>query len=442
MKKEVKSINIKIAGLHDKQKEVANKMLSNYAKGTKFHVLKASRQSGKTFLLERILIMRALAQPNQKGAIISKDADAAKKVLVSVKEILKRKPQLLNEKKTLRNTITFCNGTVINLFTAGNADAVAGNSFDIMIADEFALWKPGAWEIIRPSLAAKKNAFVILCSTPRGKNDFYDAYTMAVDPSDDFYEYYEMSYTDNPMYDLRQLDIDKKSMSPVAFKQEYLAQFVFGTSTVFGVYSHLQVTEQWEEPQPNKKYFFGIDPAGNGEDDYVVCIIDKDGKVCYMEEIVADNVLLRADRVAEIVSKYNDAVGYTECNATDSTYDLLRDRKLNVTKFISSNKSKGELVSSMLVDIADEDITFPTASLCPKLDNQMSIYTESKTKTGLATFSHPTGMHDDYLDAVMIANRARHSLTGNTLIDNTDIYVEKRVDHDRDYYNDLYEEDY
>lgn len=443
MKEEAKSVTIKIAGLHNKQKEIANKMLSNYANGTKFHVLKASRQSGKTYLLERILIMRALAHPNQLGAIISKDADAAAKVMKSVKEILKKQPQLLNEKKTLRNTITFCNGTVIQLFTAGNADAVVGNSFDILIADEFALWKPGAWGLIRPTLAAKKNAFVVLCSTPRGKNDFYDAYELAIDDSDNFYMYYDMSYLDNPMYDLRQLEIDKKGMSPVAFKQEYLAQFVFGTSQVFGNYSHLQTITKWEDPIPNKKYYFGIDPAGNGEDDYVICILDKDGKVCYMEEIIADNVLLRADRVREIVHTYNDAAGYTENNATDSTYDLLRDRKLNVTKFISSNKSKGELVSTLLIDIADNNIEMPEATLCPKLDNQMSMYKEGKTSTGLATYSHPVGMHDDYLDALMIANKARHDACGMGIVDNTDIYIkDKGRDDDRDYYNDLYDIDY
>lgn len=75
--------------------------------------------------------------------------------------------------------IDYPNGSRIQLFGADNADALRGMFFDGLVADEYGDWKPSVWGyVIRPALADRAGWAVII-GTPKGRNQFYDAYEQA-----------------------------------------------------------------------------------------------------------------------------------------------------------------------------------------------------------------------------------------------------------------------
>ena len=419
------NIKLKLKTLQDKQREIARAVIKTCPELTKYHILRASRQSGKTYLLERLAVSLATTKGDQSGAFIMATEAQTRKVFRSM---VKWVPAQLIKRKNNTNgsrEIEFINGTLLSFFSSGSYDTIAGNSFDFLIGDEFALWNRHAWGIIRPTLAAKPKAKVILASTPRGKNDFYKECVKGMSNDNTFVQHYRMSYKDNAMYDLREIEDARKTMPIELFKQEYLAEFIDGISIVFGNIDKVQLVKEWAKPIENTKYYFGLDISGDGEDKTVLTVLDQNGKTVLIHEVEAVSHPDQARELAPIIKSFgSDIVGYGEKNGLgNSLCDLLIEDKINIFKWITTNDSKQELVSDLITDINSLEIKLPTSDLCPTLDDEMSMYMAVRTKTNKLSYTHPIGMHDDYVDSLMIANKARRDNLGAFSPANTeDIY--------------------
>lgn len=407
------AINIKITSLQDRQRAIARAVIETCPSLTKYHVIRASRQSGKTFLLERLVVTLAMDKGDQSGAFIMATEAQTRKVFRSM---IKWIPDALIARKNNTNgsrEIEFINGTLLAFFSSGSYDTVAGNSFDFLIGDEFGLWNRHAWAIIKPTLAAKPFAKVVLASTPRGKNDFYKECVKGMS-DDPFVQHYRMSYKDNAMYDLREIEDARKSMSPELFKQEYLAEFIDGISIVFGSIDKVQKVKEWAKIEQGKKYYFGLDISGDGEDKTILTVLDEKGDVVLVHEVEAVSHPDQSRELSAIIKSFGEnIVGYGEKNGLgNSLCDLLSEDKINIYKWTTTNDSKQDLVSDLITDINTNDISLPTPDLCPKLDDEMSMYMAVRTKTNKLSYTHPVGMHDDYVDSLMIANKARRDNLG------------------------------
>lgn len=402
-------VNIKISSLFPKQKEIMKSIVQSTSK---YFSIKASRQSGKSVLLEKCSFYFCFQQNDLVTAFIMANQ---KQLVARFKSMTKWLPSELVTKANSspgNMEIQFVNGSSIMFYTAGNPDSIASNSFDYMFCDEFALWHPNAWQIIQPTVAAKPNAKVIIVSTPRGKNHFHTLYELGKDPEYSRYESYDMIYSDNPYYDLNDVQEARKTFTEYAFRQEYLAEFIFGSSTVFGEFLQCQTVDKWLYcDRTTNKYYFGLDISGAGDDKTVLTIINEDGVVVEILEVKSTNVLEQLQEIINTLSKYPKIKGYGEKNGLgDSLCDLLLDKGIDLTKWITTNDSKQELVSDLILALNEKQIMLPTADLCPELDNQMSIYAVSRSNTGKLVYSHPVGLHDDYVISLMLANKARKDL--------------------------------
>ena len=398
-------ININIDNLTPAQNKIAKAIINTPASETKYYVIRAARQSGKSFLNEIMALYWALSAPNIIVAFINALHKQNDKIFESMINWIP--PEVIRKAvKGDNRAITFINNSKIQFYTASSDSAVVGSSFDYMICDEFALWRQSAWTYIKPTVSAKQNAKVIISSTPRGKNQFYDA-CMKGQSNDPFYQEFRMSYLDNPYYDVREVEDAKNSSSDFAWRQEYLSEFIFGKSAVFGDISKNQKINKWLPYDHTKRYFVGIDFAGDGEDATVICIIDEDGNVAYMEEIEATTFPNQVRQIIPIIKRYK-AEGFGETNGLGGPMvDMIQEQNINLHDFITSNQSKQQLVSTFIKGMHDDDIKLPTVELCSKLDNEMSTYIAKRTPSGAITYSHDKGLHDDYVDALLIAYYAR-----------------------------------
>lgn len=393
-----------LANLQPRQMEIARDIINTPVGEEKYFVLRASRQSGKTYLMERVCGYLATIKSNQVGAFILATNSQTRKVFKEmVQSGLKAYIKKTNNTDGSRY-IELTNGTTIMFYSSGSYDSVAGNSFDFLVCDEFGLWSPLAWGIIKPTLAAKRNAKVVIGSTPRGRNDFYTVCQSGMDTKNGLYKHYRMSYLDNEFYDMREVEDAKATMPETVFRQEYLAEFIFGISSVFGTFSGLQKLKKYKIALDGEEYFFAIDVSGDGEDKTILTIVDVAGNPAFIHEAVNTSISKQADELWYYIKKYN-ASGYVETNGLGKgLFDILSDKGADVVPFIATNESKQLLVATINKSISDGEFILPTAELCPQLDNEMSTFIVDRTATGKLKYSHIKGGHDDYVDSLMMAH--------------------------------------
>jgi hypothetical protein len=407
-------IIVNIKDLNKKQLEVAESIFNGNAK---WNIILGGRQAGKSWLLKRATLKLMLDKPNQQGIFISGFTSQFRAIFNDMLAFFP-KEVIQDIKLSEDHMVIFKNGSNLRFFTAGNADAIVGNSPDALVMDEVALYPASALSKIAPLVAAKPNAKVIACSTPRGANPFYDL-CMRAQSGDPFYSFNRMTWRDNDKTDLKELENAKKTFPESVFRQEYEAEFVFGRGQVFGDFSASQIIDKWWDPNESESYFFGIDWAGDGDDSSIITIVDKRGRVVYIYESESSSIPQQCREFGDIIQRYG-ASGYSENNGLGKGgSDLLIERfGASVTPFYMSPKTKSEIVTQLKIDLSNREIFLPVKSIFPKLDNEMSSYQVDRLPSGVLSYSHPAGklMHDDSVDSLLMANWARHSGRSSTTI--------------------------
>jgi hypothetical protein len=215
---------------------------------------------------------------------------------------------------------------------------------------------------------------------------------------------------------MEEVALAKRELPDAVFRQEYEAEFIFGTSAVFGEFSLYQTAKTWTpEPRPDLDYYFGIDWSGTGDDATVLTIIDENGRVALVKELMDENLNDRALAASRIIKHYY-AKGFSETNGLGlGATEILEANSSNVYRFTTTNESKQELIKEFMLVMAEKKIELPSVNICPKLDNQMATFQVKRTITGKLSYSHIKGGHDDYVDSLLLANHARMNLAGNLL---------------------------
>lgn len=409
---EKKKIKLVIEDLNSKQTSIVEDIVNTPTATTKWHIVRASRQSGKSYMLVRLAIFFALNRPNMNVGFTSAFHTQTQKIYRDMMEIIPESVISSTSNSSGDRHITFVNGSTIRFYSMMNFNSIMGNSFDYLICDEAALYRMHAFSYLRPTIAAKPKSKIVVASTPRGKNEFYDYCIQGMDNTSTYFKHYRMSYLDNSHYDLREVENARKSMPESVFSQEYEAEFIFGKGQVFGQFSQHQDITAWKPYDESLKYYFGIDWAGDGDDSTVVTIMNSHGEVVYVYESDSTSIPRQVDEIAPILKRYK-ATGYSEYNGlgkggTDMVIDAEIANGYICNKWWTSNESKSDAVSLFLTSLNTGGVHLPTAELCPKLDNEMSTYEVSRTGSGKLSYSHPKigGIHDDHVDSLMLAHKA------------------------------------
>lgn len=119
--------------------------------------------------------------------------------------------------------VDYPNGSRLQLFGADNADALRGVFFDGIVADEYGDWKPSVWGyVIRPALADRQG-WAIIIGTPKGRNQFYEAYAAASKSN----EWLAMMVRASESGLLPQTELDslRKELTDDAWRQEMECDF-------------------------------------------------------------------------------------------------------------------------------------------------------------------------------------------------------------------------
>lgn len=259
----------------------------------------AGRGYGKTKLSAE-MVREFCQTPNSRVAVIGKDHRALRDVcLEGVSGILSCVPP--DEVKKIHKglgdvSVELINGSTIKMYTAGEPDAIRGQSFGFIWADEFASWpRNRAQDMLdqaRMCLRESENARAILSTTPKRVPHVTDLFKLAEDPEERILIMRGTS-RDNPLLTPEwHRQMERKFGGTRLGRQELLGELVLDVDNCLWTGEMLEAA-QWEgeELPPMIGTLTGIDPSGSSDGDAtgIVTIGWDKGKTLYVLENKSTN---------------------------------------------------------------------------------------------------------------------------------------------------------
>jgi hypothetical protein len=264
--------------------------------------------------------------------------------------------------------------------------------------------KQETWtEAVRPTLAVRGKKILFL-STPKGKNWFYDMFQLGQSSDYPNYKSYQAQSQDSPFISNEEIIDAKNTLPPNIFKQEYMAEFLDDGGEVF---TNLNANTFNQYPRPNGTVYCGID-LGRANDYTVATFIDNTGNTVDIYRANGKSWSDMTNELSAIINKYN-AVTMVEVNSIgDVIYEQLKNKVKTIYPFVTSNKSKQEIIEGLILDFNEGNIKIPSRELFQPLYDELGYFTyQYNPKTRNVSYGHPSGLHDDTVISLALANYTR-----------------------------------
>ena len=389
---------------HTKQKEIINGVLYGDAK---HHIVSVGRQFGKSLMGINLLLYWAINHQGCKILWCSPTYSQTNKVQKEIDSAI-RHTHIISSCNYSESYLKLKTGSEIYFRSAERYDNIRGFTFDFAILDESAFMRREVWdEAVRPTLAVRGKK-VLFLSTPKGKNWFYDIFKLGESSDHENYVSYKGTSMDTPFISEEESDDAKKTLPENVFKQEYQATFIDDGGEVF---SNVDGCVYDGYPEPVGKLYCGID-LGRQNDYSVATIMDSNGNVI---DVYRNNKQQWSSLVSELtafIRKYN-ATTYIEVNSIgDVVYEQIKSKYNDIKPFVTTNKSKQEVIEGLILDINEANIGIPSKELFSPLYDELSYFTfEYNPKTRSIKYGHPNGLHDDCVISLALANYCRKTLS-------------------------------
>lgn len=249
----------------------------------RFNIVPTGRRFGKTTFMEIVVCMLASMyhiHTKYDEYHVGWFAPHYKFLKNSFNRIERVLKPLIKRASIQDKTIELVNGAVIQFWTLEDRHAGNGEKYHYVFIDEAGLSKDLIQHFennIRPTLTDYKGKLMVV-GTPKGINDYYRLYEYALDNPQDWKVHTATSY-DNPALDPAEINHAREHLTPTAFKQEYMGQFV--DSQVATRIIEREKLERCFIPLSDfEKYHVsyhrvaGFDIAGTGDDSNAVVVLD------------------------------------------------------------------------------------------------------------------------------------------------------------------------
>ena len=203
---------------YEYQKEMTTMMVEK-----RFSIFKLSRQSGKTTIVSAFLLWLTHFNEYQNLAILANKQKTAIQILQRIRNNYRQLPMWMKHGVETWNkqNVVFENGSSI-VAGATSADAFRGYTFNVVFLDEFAYVDDNIarefYTSIYPTISSGETGKIIIVSTPKGKNLFYEIWMKAV-RGENKYVYASIDWKQVPRKD------------PEAFKKDTIANLEGGILT-------------------------------------------------------------------------------------------------------------------------------------------------------------------------------------------------------------------
>lgn len=382
------------------QQLVIDKVLNTDAK---YITTVSPRQAGKTMLSINMMLYFAINFPNTVTCFISPIYSQARKVMEEMYDAIKDS-DIIERVNFSQFEIKLKTGSKVLFKSAEREDGLRGYTFDYLILDEASYIKESAYKrAIQPTVFIKGKK-VLLFSTPRGRDWFYNMHKMGEDPEFKQYTSCRMTYQGNPYVNLEEIESARKALPEAIFRAEYLGEFLEGESSVFTNFNN-NIFDRY--PKPQGQIFAGLD-TGQSSDYTVATFIDSTGKII---DIYRDNKKTYEQMTNEVltrVKKYNANLLVETNSIGGPVFESLKKQWNNTHPFNTSNSSKREIIESLILGFNEGSLSIPSIELSPDLHHELEVFEMTyNPKTRTVQYSARTPFHDDMIMSLAIANYNR-----------------------------------
>ena len=286
--------------------------------------------------------------------------------------------------------------------TADNPVSLLGEGLDFVIVDEASRLKPAIWESHLSQRLIDKRGWALLISTPRGKGWFFDLWRRGQPSGDPDYQAWNAPSWTNPLLDREVIEAERARLPERVFRQEYAAEFLEGSGSVFRYVREL-ATGEFEEPDPERSYFAGLDLA-KVEDYTVLTIMDRRNKVVFVDRFQRLDWGLQIARIKAACDRFNRASILVDSTGSgEPVYEALCAKGCRVEPYPFTSKSKNDLITNLALLLEHKKITLPRAELWPEGIEELEAFEYSVTDSGNVRTGAPGGQHDDCVISVALA---------------------------------------
>jgi hypothetical protein len=285
--------------------------------------------------------------------------------------------------------------------TADNPISLLGEGLDWLIVDEASRLKPVIWQSHLSQRLIDKQGWALLISTPRGKGYFFDLFQRGQGKDPDYKSWNYASWT-NPHLDAAVIEAERARLPERVFLQEYGAQFIEGSGSVFR-YVRECATGEWQHPKPDGRYYAGLDLA-KVEDFSVLVIIDSDCRVVFVDRFHRVDWAVQIQRVRASCKRYNGAHPFVDSTgAGEPVLESLRLAGVWCEPYALTATSKAALVNNLSMLLEQRKLILPRPELWPEGIDEMEAFEYSMSDAGNTRTGAPSGMHDDCVIALALA---------------------------------------
>lgn len=387
----VKELTVQGFTPHKKQRELVNICLDNTIK---YIVACTGRQFGKTFLSVNIMLKWALETNNSLTMFVAPIYAQSKKVFEELTKLLDG-TELTTSINKSELEISFINGSKIIFKSAEREQNLRGYTLDYLVIDEAAFTKDNVWkEVLRPTVLVKGKK-VLLISTPKGRNWFYEMAMRGLNEDYPQYKTFQATSFDTPYITKEELEEAKNTLPEHIYRQEILAEFIDDGGSVFNNLNQHSTITQYPKLNKDEKYYGGLD-FGRQNDYTVLTIINSKGEVVYHYRERQKSWDIIISELTNILKQYNPIV-FAETNGIgDVLYDNLKKKYSKIHPFTTTNDSKQNLIEDLIMSFNEGKVKIPTKELNPSLIQELSVFTyEYSTRTRKIKYNAPNGFHDD-----------------------------------------------
>ena len=377
------------------------RVIDTIVNGTQKYITVVSpRQQGKSLLLVNLLLYYGINQKGCKIGVVAPIYSQARKLMEDLYEAIKDSG-IVETTNFSNHEIKLKTGSKIYFRSSEREDGLRGYTFDYLFMDEASYQTEDAYRRAIEPTALVHGKKVVLFSTPRGRDWFYNMYELGQNPEYPNYASVRMEQGDNPYINQEEVQAAKKVLPDAIYRAEYLGEFLEGESMVF---SNFKTNTFSQYPPRNGKVYIGCDLGR--ESDYTVAVaMDQTGNVI---EVYRDNQKdweVMQNNIIALARKYGATVMIETNSMGTVIFESIKKQYQDTHPFVTSNSSKKDIVESLILAFNENQIRIPDANLFPELHHELEVFEMSYNPTTRnVKYAARTPFHDDIVIALCISN--------------------------------------
>lgn len=374
----------------------------------RFKIFAIGRRGGKTLYCVRDSrdgLVTDLVLPNQHVWVVAPNYDLTQRVWDDLYNMAVGpfKPIISRINNTKGNyKIETALGTVIEAKSADEPESLIGVGLTKIIIDEAARVKQKAWtQSLRPTLLDHKGKAIFI-STPKGKNWFWELWTLGQSKEELDYASWRFTTYDNEYLDRAEIDKLIKEMPEYEYRQEILAQFEETAEQLFRKVRERAVGT-FKEPVKGHRYQIGVD-LGRKTSYTVITVIDEmttPYEVVHIDRFKTVDWALQIERLKTIWNKYPCLRARVDATGVgDPLIEDIEHKGIRVEPYVIGDKSKKQYIDKLSIFIQEGKVIYPAYQ---DLLNELETYGREISDEGRVKYKPLGKFKEDCVSSLALA---------------------------------------